>query len=69
MTVRTLVDSAVECLVDCLVLWLVMDTSFPAPGIAFGLITPAYKTPEPSGIGLLVRAIFTFPAKHATSTT
>lgn len=65
MTVRTLVDSAVEGLVDCLVLWLVMNTSLPAPWVAFGLIAPAYKAPESPCVGFLVRAVFTFPAKHA----
>jgi hypothetical protein len=68
VSVRTLVDSAVEGLVDCLVFWLVMDTSFPVQEFAFGLIAPAYKAPESPRIGFLVRAIFTFPAKQATYT-
>jgi len=61
LAVGTFVHSAVEGLVDCLVLWLVTNTSLPAPGFAFGLIASAHKASVTPRIGLLVRAVLTFP--------
>ena len=61
LALRTFVHCAVEGLVDCLVLWLVTDTSLPAPGFAFGLIASADKASVTSRIGLLVWAVLTFP--------
>ena len=61
LAVGTFVHCAVEGLVDCLVLWLVTNTSLPAPGFAFGLIASAHKASVTPRIGLLVRAVLTFP--------
>jgi hypothetical protein len=47
-----------------LVLWLVTNTSLPSPGFAFGLIASAHKTSVTPRIGLLVRAVLTFPEKY-----
>ena len=64
LAVGTFVHCAVEGLVDCLVLWLVTNTSLPAPGFAFGLIASAHKASVTPSIGLLVRAVFTFPETY-----
>jgi hypothetical protein len=47
-----------------LVLRLVTNTGFPAPGFAFGLIASAHKASVTPRIGLLVRAVLTFPVKY-----